>query len=71
MSKKIVSTTGGQIDTWPTVANLMGIQDALSIGKDILNSKKGFAVLRNGSVITDQSIYELGNNHIVSIYHLK
>lgn len=67
MSKQVVSTTGGQIDTWPTVANLMGIQDDLSIGKDLLNSKEGFAVLRNGSVITDQYIYLNGKDSLYGI----
>jgi phosphoglycerol transferase MdoB-like AlkP superfamily enzyme len=52
-----VSTTGGQIDILPTIANLMGFEAPYAIGKDLLNTQKGYAVLRNGTVITDDYVF--------------
>lgn len=49
--------TGGQIDIYPTVANLLGIDPQFAMGKDLLNSANGYVVLRNGSVITDKFVY--------------
>ena len=54
---EIESTTGGEIDLFPTIANLMSIDYPYFIGKDILNSEKGYVVLRNGSVMTDSYAY--------------
>ncbi len=53
----VVETTGGQMDTLPTLANLMGFDSTYAMGKDLLNTKKGYAVLRNGSVATDTYYY--------------
>jgi phosphoglycerol transferase MdoB-like AlkP superfamily enzyme len=49
--------TGGQIDILPTVANLMGFEVPYAMGKDLLNSEEGYAILRGGSYITDSYIY--------------
>lgn len=54
---KVINTTGGQIDLLPTIANLMGFKAETALGKDLLNTGKGYAVLRNGSVITDSYAY--------------
>lgn len=51
------STICGEIDLLPTIANLMGFEAPNALGKDILNTKKGYAVLRDSSVITDEFIY--------------
>jgi len=53
MKGREVAITGGQIDTMPTVAYLMGIkensyQDTV-FGRNLLNTKKDFAVLSNRS----------------------
>ncbi len=53
----IVATTGGQIDIMPTLANIMGFSAPHMLGKDLLNTKDGFAVLRNGSFYTDKYFY--------------
>lgn len=53
----IDSTTGGEIDVLPTVANLLGIETPFAIGKDLLNTTNGYAVLRSGSVVTDKYVY--------------
>lgn len=52
-----VRITGGQLDLFPTIANLMGLEAKLAMGKDLLNTTKGYAVLRSGSIVTDDFIY--------------
>lgn len=51
MNGREVAITGGQIDTMPTVAYLMGINEASYIntvfGRNLLNTKQDFAVLAN------------------------
>jgi len=65
---EIESITGGQIDIFPTIANLMGFDAPFAVGKDLLNSDNGYAVFRNGSVITDRYFYD---NNIREIYDIK
>ncbi len=57
------SITGGCIDLLPTIANLMDLDIYYTLGKDLLNSDKGYVILRNGNVVTDSYVYlnELGN----------
>jgi len=55
-----LSVTGGEIDILPTVANLMGIKPFM-LGNDLLNTEKGFALLRDGSLITDSYLYHAGS----------
>lgn len=52
-----ITVTGGQIDIAPTIANLMDFEMYYSLGKDLLNTNKGYAVMRNSSIITDDFIY--------------
>jgi len=54
---EVMDITGGQIDILPTVANLMGFEVPYAMGKDLLNSEEGYAILRGGSYITDSYIY--------------
>lgn len=63
-----IDTTGGQIDVFPMIANMMGFDDYYSVGKDLLNSQKGYAVLRNGSVLTDDYYY---NSEDDTVYDIK
>lgn len=53
-----VSVTGGQIDILPTVANLMGFDAPYAMGKDLLNCTDGYAVFRNGSLVTEEYLYD-------------
>jgi lipoteichoic acid synthase len=53
----VISTTGGEIDLLPTIANLMDFEIEYALGKDLLNCSRGYAVLRNSSVVTDSYIY--------------
>ena len=49
--------TAGEIDILPTIANLMGFDAPHALGKDLFNTEKGYAVLRNSAVITDDFVY--------------
>lgn len=57
---KTFDTVSGQIDVMPTLLNLLGIPHAehIMFGHDLFaKDRKDFAVLRNGTVITDELIY--------------
>jgi len=57
MNGETISTAGGQIDILPTIANLMDFDTPYAFGHDLINSKKGYAILKNGSIVTDEFIY--------------
>lgn len=59
-----VNTAGGGVDLMPTLLNIMGIDDSNMpfFGHDLMNSKDGFAVLRNGSFVTNDKVYISGEN---------
>lgn len=57
LDSQVIEKTGGQVDLYPTILNLMGSDHYYGLGKDLLNSDKSYAVLRNSSVITDEFIY--------------
>ncbi|WMM23734.1 LTA synthase family protein [Tissierella sp. MB52-C2] len=59
-----ISKTGGQIDILPTIGNLMGFDVPYALGKDLLNTNEGYAVLRNSNVITDVFTYISGENKV-------
>ena len=54
---KVIDTIGGQIDLLPTIANIMGIDFRYSLGRDLLNTQTGYAIFRDGSLITDVFAY--------------
>ncbi|MBP2031876.1 phosphoglycerol transferase MdoB-like AlkP superfamily enzyme [Clostridium algifaecis] len=47
----------GQMDLYPTLANLMGIKNQYMFGKDMLNSTNQNVVFRNGSFIDGKNLY--------------
>ncbi len=57
LKSEVIEKTGGQMDIGPTIINLMGLDDYFVLGKDLLNSPKGYAVLRNSSFVTDEFYY--------------
>jgi len=57
MNGEVINTTGGEIDIFPTIANLMGVDAPYALGKDLINTEKGYVILRNGSIITDEYVY--------------
>ena len=53
---KIYSLMGSQIDILPTIANLMGLDAAYVIGKDLLNAEDGYAVIDDATILIDDRI---------------
>lgn len=68
--KEEVRTVGGQIDFFPTMANLLGleIQSNKVLGKDLLNTKDGFVAkqvhVARGSFIDNEKIFIMSNDGI-------
>lgn len=64
---KELKTFGGQIDTYPTLAYLLGIDEKFYedgvMGRNLLNTKKDFAILKNGKVVGNAS--EADKKHAV------
>ncbi|MBU9714332.1 LTA synthase family protein [Evansella tamaricis] len=59
-----LDTVSGQVDVMPTLLNLLGIPegDKIMFGSDLFSEEKDdFAVLRNGTVVTDDVIYYNGD----------
>lgn len=67
---RTVSTVSGQIDIFPTIANLMNIEisDEYILGQDAVNAKEGFvaftAYMLRGSFVTDNMMYEISREEI-------
>lgn len=61
--------TGGQVDLFPTIANLLGIslKDHIHFGQDILNEKSNLLPQRyylpSGSFVNDKGIFVPGNEY--------
>jgi phosphoglycerol transferase MdoB-like AlkP superfamily enzyme len=48
---------GGQIDVYPTLANLLGIKAQFVMGQDLLNAINTFVIFRDGSFLTAKTTY--------------
>lgn len=61
---QVVSTAGGGTDFMPTLLNIVGIDtsNVVNMGQDLLNSKDGFVVFRNGSFVTNNTAYISSSN---------
>ncbi len=55
--KGIRAQAAGQIDLYPTLANLFGLTPKYALGSDLLNSSRGFVVFRNGMWASDNAMY--------------
>ncbi len=68
--KETISTTGGQIDFLPTIANIMGIKydNTFVMGQDITNAKQGFVAftsyLFEGSFATNDILFQISREGI-------
>jgi phosphoglycerol transferase MdoB-like AlkP superfamily enzyme len=55
LSGELIETVGGQIDIFPTLAYLMGLDEAqyadTVMGRNLLKTSRNFALLRDGTVI--------------------
>jgi lipoteichoic acid synthase len=66
---KVMPQTGGQVDLFPTLANLLGIslQNHIHFGQDILNEKNNLLPQRyylpSGSFVNDKGIFVPGNDY--------
>ncbi len=67
---KTVSTTGGQIDFLPTIANIMGIdiEQPYILGQDLVNAADGFvaftAYLFEGSFVHNNVMFEISREGV-------
>lgn len=52
-------TVGGQIDLMPTLGNIMGFKSNYMLGRDLLNTKNGFSIYRDGSVTDGKTIFNI------------
>ncbi len=67
-----ISTTGGQIDFLPTIANIMGLplveSNRFILGQDLTNAKEGFVAftsyLFEGSFATNEIVFEISREEI-------
>lgn len=59
--------TAGQIDLYPTLANLFGLTPKYALGSDLLNNNRGFVVFRNGMWATDRAMYFNNTGKILDI----
>lgn len=63
-----ISIAGGQLDFFPTMLNLLGIEPASNnlLGQDLLNAEKGFTAhqtyLVKGSFIDDEKVFEMSRD---------
>lgn len=48
---------GGQIDILPTISNLLGLQNFMYLGSDLLNTDSNLAIMRDGSFINNNYYY--------------
>ena len=55
--KGVDHTYGGQMDLYPTLANLFNLSDQYMMGKDLLNSDSGKVIFRNGSFTNGEVFY--------------
>lgn len=68
--QKELNTVGGQIDFYPTMANLLGVElkSHSTFGKDLLNTEKGFVAMQShvaqGSFIDDDMVFIMSNDGI-------
>lgn len=62
MYKGTYNIYGGQIDLYPTLANILGVNCKYAMGRDLFNSKEGLVIFRNGS-FTDGKVFYLSQQN--------
>lgn len=66
--KGINNIYSGQMDLYPTIANLFDLPENNLMGKDLLNSKEGNVIFRDGS-FTDGNIFYISSSN--TYYNIK
>lgn len=66
--KGTVSKTGGQVDIFATIMDIMGLEHPLTLGESLLIEGPGYIIKRDGSIFTDDYYY---NNHEDRLYDMK
>lgn len=60
-----INTASGQMDMYPTLLNLLGIEKPkYMLGQDILNADDGFVVTRHSNFFTNKLIYVKGEDKL-------
>ncbi|WP_315119639.1 LTA synthase family protein [uncultured Clostridium sp.] len=60
--KGLYELYGGQVDLYPTLANIFNLPVENMMGKDLFNSKEGKVIFRNGS-FTDGKVFYLSSDN--------
>lgn len=73
-SGKEMQTIGAQVDIVPTIAYLMGIDEKkyenTSIGRNLLNTNKNYALLNDGRIIGKENLSEADIKHIEKTFDI-
>lgn len=64
---KQIESIGGEIDTLPTLLNLLGINDKYSMGSDLNNSNNNIVIFRDGSFIEKNYRYFSNENKMFNV----
>lgn len=74
LQEKVVSTAGGQIDVLPTLSYLLGVDEAkyenTSLGRNLLNTKKSYALLNDGNIIGEENLSQKDIDHIKKSFEI-
>ncbi len=65
--KGVRTQAGGQVDLYPTLANLLGAQPEYYLGRDLLNTERSLAIFRDGSVTDGSTVYFSGTEQCFDI----
>lgn len=65
--KKHLSITAGELDLYPTLANLFGCDAKYALGRDLLNSKEGFMMTRDRGWADNNAAYIQSIDKVVDI----
>lgn len=68
MKGEVIPTNGGQIDLMPTLAYTLGIDKNIyqntTMGRNLLNTNKSYAILSNGTIIGKENLNKQDIEHV-------
>lgn len=69
-----IKTIGGQVDLLPTIAYTLGIDENIykntTMGRNLLNTKKSFALLNNGTIMGKESLSSEDIKHVEDSFNI-